>query len=376
MKPAYRLLRICISCFILMAIFLVNPASADSVTLQAMKDNTLYEQASGNLSNGAGDHFFCGTTAAEDIRRGLIAFDISGNVPAGVNIDSVRLTLYMSRSISGNQSVNLHRVTADWGEGTSDAPGGEGGGAPATSGDATWLHTFYSTDFWANAGGDYTGTVSAIQTVDGIGSYSWGTSQMGGDVQSWLDSPSGNFGWILIGNESGAGTSKRFDTRENATPANRPTLTVYYSSTGTFVKDIMPDWNLLGLPLNVSDPFYLSLFPDAISGTLFGFNGSYTPEDTLLAGTGYWLRFPNAGSRSISGSPINSLNLQLQTGWNLITGISCDIPLSSVQDPTGILIPGTLFSFNGSYVPADTLRQGEGYWIRASGPGPVTLDCN
>jgi hypothetical protein len=34
------------------------------------------------------------------------------------------------------------------------------------------------------------------------------------DVQQWLDQPASNFGWIIIGNESQSGTSKRFNSRE------------------------------------------------------------------------------------------------------------------------------------------------------------------
>ncbi|MBC7771163.1 MAG: hypothetical protein H7210_01580, partial [Pyrinomonadaceae bacterium] len=37
-----------------------------------------------------------------------------------------------------------------------------------------------------------------------------------------------NFGWLLRGNESSDQTAKRFDTRENTTAANRPTLVVTF----------------------------------------------------------------------------------------------------------------------------------------------------
>ncbi len=41
---------------------------------------------------------------------------------------SVTLTLHMSKTISGGQTLRLQRLAADWGEGTSHAPGEEGGG--------------------------------------------------------------------------------------------------------------------------------------------------------------------------------------------------------------------------------------------------------
>jgi hypothetical protein len=55
------------------------------------------------------------------------------------------------------------------------------------------------------------------------------------DVQGWVDGTHGNFGWILVG-AVGLQTAKRFDSRENTTPAFRPALTVTYT-TGTAIED-------------------------------------------------------------------------------------------------------------------------------------------
>ena len=201
-------------------------------TIAASKDNTLYESSTGALSNGAGQTFFVGRTnqISGSIRRGLLAFDIAGPLPAGAMIDSVRLRLNMSLTTAGAQTVQLHRVLSDWGEGTSNAnTGGGGGGAPSTAGDATWVHRFFNSSPWTTVGGDFSSTVSASQSVAGIGFYPWGsTPQMVNDVQMWLDTPLSNFGWLLRGVESLAPTAKRFDTRENINPGVRPALTVFY----------------------------------------------------------------------------------------------------------------------------------------------------
>ncbi len=50
------------------------------------------------------------------------------------------------------------------------------------------------------------------------------------DAQSWVNNPSSNFGWCVLGNESAPGTAKRFDTRENSNPNHVPTLQVNYIS--------------------------------------------------------------------------------------------------------------------------------------------------
>jgi FtsP/CotA-like multicopper oxidase with cupredoxin domain len=205
-------------------------AIADVVNINPSKDNTLYEYvpADGDLSNALGDHFFTGETAMSELRRGVIAFDIAGNVPAGSTITSVTLSLNMSRTPSGTaRTVELHRLLADWGEGTSQASGEEGIGAPATPNDATWRHRFFDSIFWTTEGGDFSATVSASQSVGAIGSYTWSSAQMAADVQSWLDNPAINFGWLVRGDESGSATAKRFDTRESASP---PVLTIQYTA--------------------------------------------------------------------------------------------------------------------------------------------------
>jgi spore coat protein A len=51
---------------------------------------------------------------------------------------------------------------------------------------------------------------------------------MVGDVQQWLDQAETNFGWIVIGDESGTKNAKRFNSRENA-GGGRPSLFIVYT---------------------------------------------------------------------------------------------------------------------------------------------------
>jgi len=218
------------SALLIFAAALPCTARADEVTIGASKDNTLYENATGNASNGSGGFFFCGSTNRGQIRRGLVAFDVAATVPAGSTITSVRLTLHMAKTIAGAQAVELRRVTADWGEGVSNAGGSEGGGSPAAAGDATWIHTFFSTARWNTAGGDFAAVASASTSVAGVGSYTWGSSSgMVADVQGWLNDSASNFGWIILGNESASATAKSFSSRENLTAADRPALTIAFT---------------------------------------------------------------------------------------------------------------------------------------------------
>ena len=159
-----------------------------------------------------------------------MAFDISGNIPEDATVNSVALTLKMSKTQADVQEIGLHRLLSDWGEGATDPEGNEGNGAVAGTGDATWVHTIFDTEEWATPGGDFSSQTSVTQMVGGVGPYTWSsTNEMVADVQSWLDDPSTNFGWLLRGNESVNQTAKRFDSRDNASEGNRPVLAVEFT---------------------------------------------------------------------------------------------------------------------------------------------------
>jgi hypothetical protein len=205
-------------------------AHGDEVFILSNKDNTLYEDAAGSLSNGAGVSMFVGRTNTGLLRRAVLSFDIAGNIPAGSTINSVSLTLQLTQTILPVQTIDMHRLTGDWGEGASNAFGGGGGGAPSAANDATWIHKFFNSVMWNNVGGDFSTLVSASQTTGDLGAYTWSSSQLQADVQSMLDSPGTNFGWILIGDEGTNGSADRFGTREHPIEAFRPSLFVTFTT--------------------------------------------------------------------------------------------------------------------------------------------------
>ncbi len=212
-------------------------APADVVEVAASRDNTVYSE-SDDKSNGMGDYFFSGTNGTGNLKRGLIAFDIAGAVPAGSTINSATLQLYMSRTSSGSQNLSIHRVLSDWGEGASDAPGQEGGGASAAAGDATWRYRFYDTNKptsapqWSTLGGDFSAAASATASIGGVGPYTWATNpSVVADVQAWLDVPAGDFGWIVVGNEGPSTTTKRFNSRTSSDVSRQPKLVVDFTPT-------------------------------------------------------------------------------------------------------------------------------------------------
>ncbi|MEI7657220.1 MAG: DNRLRE domain-containing protein [Phycisphaerae bacterium] len=213
-----------------LVVMLPAVAVADVVTLSPQKDNTLFQDPAGSLSDGLGSYLYTGMTSNGSLRRGLIAFNLAA-IPAGSTITDVRFSVRVSRTITATERIGLHRMRSNWGEGQSNSDGqmGGGGGAAATLGDATWTHAFFGSTLWTSLGGDFEAAPSASQQLVGTGIYTFSGPGLVQDVQSWLAAPSTNFGWAIIGNESVSGSAKRLDSRNTAIPANRPSLVVTYT---------------------------------------------------------------------------------------------------------------------------------------------------
>ena len=136
-------------------------------------------------------------------------------------------------------------------------------------------------------------------------------------------------------------------------------------------------WNIVALPLEVEDSDYLTIFPDAIGGTFFSFDGVYTPQSELDIGQGFWLRFENFGSNNINGEFFSLISIYLSEGWNLISGVSAPLDILEIQDPDEIITSGSFYGFTSSgYVNPQYIELGRGYWVRANSSGFITLAAN
>ena len=213
------------------------PASALQVTLTPVRDSTVF-QDNADYSGGASPVLFVGNTAGGSARRALIEFDLS-QIPAGSEIESVSLRIMVDRNGTGSSPADLallHRLTADWGEGSADAGTG-GGGTQASPDDATWAYRFYGSPpavpriDWTSAGGDFVATASGQTALSSLGMISFAsTAGLVGDVQRWLDDPFSNFGWIMIGDESRDQNARRFFSRSALGVGDRPLLTIDYTA--------------------------------------------------------------------------------------------------------------------------------------------------
>jgi hypothetical protein len=226
-------------------------------------------------------------------------------------------------------------------------------------------HESYTLNIWE--------FVNDIETADSLLSYQF-VSSNDSLIRSY-ENTSGNLTLSAIPGFNGIALLTISVSDDSSATAEASVIVHVIQTLITFNKSVNSFWNLLGLPSDVLDPYYLAVFPNANEGTLFGWNGSYFEEDTMNIGKGYWLRFPAAETVPIQGFPVTAWSIDLLEGWNMISGPSCDVALADVIDPGNIITPGTLYGYDGSYFLTDTIKQGTGYWLRANSPGTITLTC-
>jgi len=102
-------------------------AFAATANITPSMDNTVAEDFPDN-SSGACDSLFSGKTDNNFARRALMWFDVGAQIPPGSTIESVTLSMAVTRGSNHPDSTfTLHRVTTPWGEGTNGC-GARGGG--------------------------------------------------------------------------------------------------------------------------------------------------------------------------------------------------------------------------------------------------------
>jgi hypothetical protein len=200
-------------------------ARGETTNLTAVADTSLHLFFP-DFNFGGGTSITSGGRNMGGHARALLRFDIAAHLPPGANINSAQLTLTAIVNVNGPGSTfDLHRVLAGWGEGRGD----DRTGSAALAGEATWNHRLATSTAWSSAGGEFQAAASGSQQVAGLGSYVFSGTGMAADVQSWLDDPGANFGWLLRSQtETTLGTIRRFAGRTAL--ADVPQLVIDYTT--------------------------------------------------------------------------------------------------------------------------------------------------
>jgi hypothetical protein len=129
---------------------------------------------------------------------------------------------------------------------------------------------------------------------------------------------------------------------------------------------------MISVPLLAEDMSLNNLFPSATS-LAYGYDNSYVSEDTLVSGEGFWLKFGANQQIQICGL-LSDDTVSVQGGWNMIGIYENDIPVSQITTTPPGIIATYFFGFNHSYYIADTLKSGQGFWVRVTEDGVLNLN--
>jgi hypothetical protein len=75
---------------------------------------------------------------------------------------------------------------------------------------------------------------------------------------------------------------------------------------------------------------------------------------------------------SFTGNTIDNVVLNVDEGWNLISGLSTPVN-ADILYASGLIAEGTLYGFSDVYFNSDIIEPGRGYWVRATESGEITL---
>ncbi len=141
------------------------------------------------------------------------------------------------------------------------------------------------------------------------------------------------------------------------------------------IMSIQRGWNLVSLPVTVVDAQRTAVFPDANSAAFhFTQNAGYQSTETLVNGTGYWMKFPLTAMMQVNGTERTTETISVTEGWNLIGSVSNAVAVSLMESsPVGILAPN-VWEYQRGYQMSQFVQPGKGYWIYASANGTVTMN--
>ena len=137
---------------------------------------------------------------------------------------------------------------------------------------------------------------------------------------------------------------------------------------------VLAGWNIVSLPLTLSDRRTVSVFPSAVSQAYsFEPGFGYTGMDTLTNGHGYWLKFHDSLTVSMTGGVRTTDTVDVLPGWNLIGSVSAPVPVARIQQDPPAIVVSLFYGYTGSYFSSDTLRPSSGYWVKVSQGGRLIL---
>jgi hypothetical protein len=150
---------------------------------------------------------------------------------------------------------------------------------------------------------------------------------------------------------------------------------VSFGNLNTYTFSHARGWNIVSIPVTVSDYRRAIVLPNAISNAYtFSPSSGYVQRDTLANGPGYWLKFGETQADTIVGLRIPGDTISVASGWNLIGSITDGIPITAIVSvpPSNVVSQYYGYSTTG-YYGVTVIAPAKGYWVKARDPGVLIL---
>lgn len=210
---------------------------------------------------------------------------------------------------------------------------------------------------------DYNWTTAVKVRVSLDGGRSWGAVSLVGPCGSWLQAAVTERAIHIVYGD-GYCEAENFNIKYVRGALPEVTRSVHLRSR----------WNMVSVPVRMRDRRTEALFPSAMSPAFTYRNGQYEVDEVLEIGRGYWLRFPEDTTITMSEVQVYGKDVPLQEGWNMIGSIGSPVPAHSIETYPAGIIRSSFFAYEGNYVRADTLYPGKSYWVKASRAGRLMLE--
>jgi MYXO-CTERM domain-containing protein len=211
-------------------------------------DDTFINSSSPDNNNGKSTSIYTGRNGMDGMMRGLLRFTMPA-LQGRAMVTSAELRMTTRGTGTGEAqpptaaTLQLEAIGAPWvsGNGIGNSQMSFTVGQPCGGGvvGATWNDADCAAPTpWTTPGGSVAGSVRATADVPAtIGAVvSWAsTAAMVSDVQSWIDDPASNHGWLVRSSTESTMGAQRFSSGEATT--NIPELRISFSCKPGFVED-------------------------------------------------------------------------------------------------------------------------------------------
>lgn len=131
------------------------------------------------------------------------------------------------------------------------------------------------------------------------------------------------------------------------------------------------EWKLISIP--ITEP---NLTVDLAS--VFSFENGYKVVSEIQPSLGYWMKTRTFDTEwfEVRGPGLENSVITLNSGWNIIGGLSVPLNTDAISDPQNILSEAPVYGYEGGqYRVENSIEPAKGYWIHATAQGEIDLNA-